>query len=135
MVGKRARPNALSKDPVLMDMYFWKYVTNIKITQYKKAGMVFYQIQVTYNYEKSTVEYFATSRGYRSIAEANSELPQFMYCVENCIRRDYIFAYKQMRDNKELTGVINKKVIDSMTKTRKAHRNIVDSHSGFLGEE
>ena len=49
--------------------------------------------------------------------------------------RDYMFAYKQMRDNKELTGIINKKVIDNMTKKRKAHRNIVDSHSGFIGEE
>jgi hypothetical protein len=49
--------------------------------------------------------------------------------------RDYMFAYKAMRDNKELTGIINKKVIDNMTKKRKAHRNIVDSHSGFIGED
>jgi len=46
-----------------------------------------------------------------------------------------MFAYKAMRDNKELTGVINKKVIDNMTKKRKAHRNIVGSHSGFIGED
>ena len=49
--------------------------------------------------------------------------------------RDYMFAYKQMRDNKELTGIINKKVIDNMTKKSKAYRNIVDSHSGFIGEK
>jgi len=47
----------------------------------------FYQIQITYHSQKKNVDHFATAKGYESLDDATTELPQFMYSVENCIRR------------------------------------------------
>ena len=51
-------------------------------------GRTFYQIQITYQtHLKKNVDQYATAKGYESFDDATTELPQFMYCVENCIRR------------------------------------------------
>jgi hypothetical protein len=58
-------------------------------------------------------------------------------CHERVMRftrksRDYIMAYKAIRDNSANTGVITKALIENMTKKHKAHRNMIDISSKFI---
>jgi Pyruvate/2-oxoacid:ferredoxin oxidoreductase delta subunit len=88
MTSKRERALSLSKDKALNEIYHWKHVKGRTISKYIINSIIFYQIQITYHtYLKKNVDQYATAKGYESDDDATTELPQFMYCVENCIRR------------------------------------------------
>jgi len=87
MTSKRERALSLSKDNALNEIYHWKHVKGRAISKYTRMGITFYQIQIRYRTLKKSVDQYATAKGYQSDDDAKRELPQFMYCVENCIRR------------------------------------------------
>jgi len=88
MASKRERASSLSKDKALNEIYHWKYVKGRAISKYMRMERTFYQIQITYHtHLKKNVDTSAIAYGYESFDDATTELPQFMYCVENCIRR------------------------------------------------
>ena len=88
MASKRERASSLSKDKALNEIYHWKYVKGRAISKYMRMERTFNQIH-NHTHLKKNVDHSAIAYGYESFDDATTELPQFMYCVENCIRRGY----------------------------------------------